>query len=136
MSSRKLDSYEKEQLIHQQLLGDRTPVVTSIDNLSTLALLKKIEALAEDKTDDMSGIAASEIKYIRAGARALKLNVTLRNKFGQNLAGAIQIGDLIKKRRSQVAFDKMIDMDMGDLFRDDDNYIGQLSARPSAVEQS
>lgn len=105
--------------VQQSMMGDSQSTLTTIDILSSLKAIDHFEG----KTDTVaSKIAQQELAYLKAGMDAVSENPLLALKVGAGFQGALNVAQLIKERKTEAQYNKMIDQ-----------YIGNVKSTNSAV---
>lgn len=99
------DSYAKQKMLEDAFVGDVTPVMSTIDILSSLKLLDQVEGINDE---NVKQIVNEETKYLKAAMQALNENPLFRDKFGSGFNGAMQLSGLLKSHHSKMVYDHMM----------------------------
>ena len=73
-------------------------VDTSSSVLESLLLLKKINEQDWSKDPELGEIAAQEIKYVRAAAKAVSSDIAIQNLYGKDLHAVLKVAGIMQQR--------------------------------------
>lgn len=76
-------------------------VDTSSSVLESILLLKKINEQDWSKDPELGQIANSEVKYIRASAKAISSDLALQQLYGKSLDSVLKVASIMKAREEE-----------------------------------
>lgn len=103
-----MSSFEAQNKIQSFVAQDMAPESSTVDILSSISLISKLEAEAKASPDGpMSAIIAEELKFLRAGIRAVR-EPAISARFGSTLASAQTVAQLLKAEHSKNVYSSLM----------------------------
>ena len=107
-------SYAAEQSLAQLVAGAAPPSGTTIDTLSSLALLKKLAVPNSEDAKVVDAAIKHETKYLKTALHALQSNPALSSRFGQGIGAAMSLASILRARHATKVYDSVVDGAMAD----------------------
>lgn len=97
--------------LYKNLSGSTSKDVvdTSSSVLESLLLLKKINEQDWSKDPELGEIAAQEIKYVRAAAKAVASDIAIQNLYGKDLHAVLKVAGIMQQRELEKQGQKVLD---------------------------
>lgn len=97
--------------LYKNLSGSTSKDVvdTSSSVLESLLLLKKINEQDWSKDPELGEIAAQEIKYVRAAAKAVASDIAIQNLYGKDLHAVLKVAGIMQQRELEKQGQEVLD---------------------------
>ena len=95
--------------IQQNVGGDVTKTLSTIDVLSSLKAINYFADPANNVEPTVKAIATNELKYLSKAMKAISESPALSIKFGNGFEGALGVASLLKQRVGEQYYNAILD---------------------------